>query len=346
MAHCCQWMNFSNITDIPDNMFYFDWEHLMYAILLPFMFLFAGISNSLFLAVVARVQFMKTTTNVYLANLAVSDMCYILGTTVFFCIRYYASEIRFGWTLFGAAGCYGIYFVLGAFFYTSMIMVSFVLLERYLAICHPFRHLMIKSKTRTAKIIVAGWFFGIVSSVVTSLVYLDWDTICVTWPNDMNPDVFNMCGFGNHINAPRLGIVIITSVIWITTSMCNGFFYVSLLISVRNVDPDLTLTNAKKNKKQITLILIINGIIFIACTTMYFISFVILAVGTRPDKTSFPLTPLQEVVWYWIIYLVTFVNSSVHSVVYTIASQQYREAFVITLTCRTTCRSFFYDRFF
>ena len=336
--------NFSSVDDIPDTTFYFEWEHLMYAILLPFVFLFAGISNSLFLIVVARVQFMRTTTNVYLANLAVSDMCYILGTTVFFCVRYYASEIRHDCPMTVAMGCYTVYFLLGAFFYTSMIMVSLVSLERYLAICHPLRHLKIKSKGRTAKIIIVGWVLGILSSIMTSLFYLDWNTICAIWPVELKdkryPNTFNICRFGDD-SATYLSVVIITSAVWISTSICNGFFYANLLISVRNVDPDLALTNANKNKNQITLILVINGIIFIACTTMYFISFIIVAVGKNNPNTSFQLTPLQEVVWFWMMYLVTFVNSSVHSVVYSIASQQYRKAFIITLTCQSvrTCQS-------
>ena len=324
--------NYSN--GVPETVFYYDWEKCLYEILLPFMFLFAGLSNILFLMVVARVHFMRTTTNFYLVNLAISDMFYILGTTSFFTIRYFSSPIRLDSSLFGWAGCYCTYLFGAVFFYTSMILISLVSLDRYLAICHPLNHMVIKTRSRTVKIVVGGWCFGVISSVITIFVYLDFHTLCIIWPDLQDfkdfPATIQICGFGDENIAPNLVVVIGTCIVWILTSLCNGFFYCKLLCSVRSVDRNLTMTKSARNKKQVTLILVINGTIFFICSSMYFISFIIVAIGTNGNEA---LSSSQEVAWFCMIYVVTFINSSVHSVVYNVASQQYRKAFILTLTC-------------
>ncbi len=340
---CTLW-NFSSNSTVPDTTFYFEWEKYLYEILVPIMVLFAILSNSFFLIVVARVDFMRTITNFYLVNLAISDMLYIFGTSVFFTVRYFSSDthVRHDSSLFGRTGCYITYFFGALFFYASMILVSLVSLDRYIAICHPLKHLVIKSKGKTVKIVVAGWVVAIICSVVTTIFYLDWQIICVIWPNSTDytkyeDGVFYMCGFGDEDANQNVVVIIGTCIAWILTSACNVFFYTMLLRNVIYADRDLHVTNKARNKKQVSLILVINGTIFFVCSTMYFISFIIVAIGAENDES--PLSPRLEVVWFWMIYLLTFVNSSVHSVVYNIASQQYRKAFFITLTCRSSTKS-------
>ena len=132
-------------------------EDKMISVILPTIALVGITLNVVFLAIVVFEKSMRTVTNVYLTNLAVSDLLYLLVQTLVSFITYFKTNMKTNYILFGPASCI---VTLGLFhltFHFSLFVVSLLNFERYLAVCHPLLHRRITSISRTKKMMFGCW---------------------------------------------------------------------------------------------------------------------------------------------------------------------------------------------
>ncbi|XP_069744261.1 neurotensin receptor type 1 [Narcine bancroftii] len=104
-------------------------------------------------------QHLQGTVNYHLANLALSDLLILL-----LCMPielYNFIWVHHPWA-FGDAVCRGYYFLRDACTYATALNIGSLSVERYLAICHPFKAKTLMSSSRTKKLISLIWLLSLV----------------------------------------------------------------------------------------------------------------------------------------------------------------------------------------
>ena len=154
--------------------------------------------NMSFLFVICRLKDMQTITNAYLVNLAIADLICLISNTVIETMQYVITPFITDYGFLGTPGCVLKYLLHFVSFHSSMLMVTIVSLERYIAICFPLKHRRIAGKRRTAGIITACWVVALIFSLPLVLNKSKTNRFCVAWPSgdetfDGFPAVIGAC---------------------------------------------------------------------------------------------------------------------------------------------------------
>ncbi|XP_056097210.1 chemokine XC receptor 1-like [Rhinichthys klamathensis goyatoka] len=88
------------------------------------------IGNILVLVILALYESLKSLTNVFILNLALSDLLFTFG------LPFWASYFIWGWT-FGEIGCKAVKFLFYVGFYSSVLFLTLMTIQRYMAVVHP-----------------------------------------------------------------------------------------------------------------------------------------------------------------------------------------------------------------
>lgn len=99
-------------------------------------------------------QNLQSTVHYHLASLAVSDLLILVLSMPI--ELYNFIWFHYPW-VFGDAVCRGYYFLRDSCSYATALNIASLSVERYMAICHPFKAKSIMSRSRTKKLISAMW---------------------------------------------------------------------------------------------------------------------------------------------------------------------------------------------
>ncbi|KAK2116620.1 Neuromedin-U receptor 2 [Saguinus oedipus] len=130
-------------------------------------FVVGVIGNVLVCLVILQHQAMKTPTNYYLFSLAVSDLLVLLlGMPL---------EVYEMWRnypfLFGSVGCYFKTALFETVCFASILSVTTVSVERYMAILHPFRAKLESTRSRALRILSVVWGFSVLFSLPNTSIH-------------------------------------------------------------------------------------------------------------------------------------------------------------------------------
>ncbi|CAM2096088.1 motilin receptor [Caretta caretta] len=123
------------------------------------LFLVGVAGNVLTLLVLRRCRELKTTTNLYLGSMALSDLLILLGLP-FDLYRLWRSR---PW-IFGQLLCRLSYYLGEACTYCTILHITALTVERYLAICFPLKAKVVITKRRVKAVIGALWAFALLSA--------------------------------------------------------------------------------------------------------------------------------------------------------------------------------------
>ncbi|XP_039183351.1 neuromedin-U receptor 1 isoform X3 [Crotalus tigris] len=124
-------------------------------------FVVGALGNLMTCLVIIQHRFMRTPTNYYLFSLAISDLLVLLlGMPL---------EIYEMWSnypfLLGAGGCCFKTLLFEAVCFASILNVTALSVERYIAVVHPLKAKYVVTKNHTQKVIVTLWVLSIVCSI-------------------------------------------------------------------------------------------------------------------------------------------------------------------------------------
>lgn len=138
-------------------------SHLFLPVTVVYSLIFVvGVTGNLLVClVILRHQTMKTPTNYYLFSLAVSDLLVLLlGMPL---------EVYEMWRnypfLFGPVGCYFKTALFETVCFASILSVTTVSVERYVAILHPFRAKLESTRRRALRVLGIVWVFSVLFSL-------------------------------------------------------------------------------------------------------------------------------------------------------------------------------------
>lgn len=144
-------------------------SHLFFPVTVVYALIFAVgvIGNLLVCLVILRHQTMKTPTNYYLFSLAISDLLVLLlGMPL---------EVYEMWRnypfLFGSVGCYFKTALFETVCFASILSVTTVSVERYVAILHPFRAKLESTRRRALRILSIVWGFSVLFSLPNTSIH-------------------------------------------------------------------------------------------------------------------------------------------------------------------------------
>ncbi len=225
--------------------------------------------NVSMLFVAFRIPKIRNPTTFYLCNLAVSDSALLISTgTGFLQTLHYSPQINFGFKHRATStGCFTDLMAHLSFYFASVFFVCLVTFDRYLAICHPMKHRLIKGKRFTGTTTTGVWIVSVLVPLLVvprqSVIYL-----CINWPND-----------GKYSNMPSrvpscihlspvvyFGITLMPFVdlchFMIAVLLCVYMFV--RIIYTLSTRPNLNEASLRA-RNQIARMLILNGTVFFIC---------------------------------------------------------------------------------
>jgi somatostatin receptor 2 len=285
-------------------------------------FVIGLIGNGLVIYVVLRFAKMKTVTNLYILNLAVSDALF-LASLPFLIV----TTIIKHW-IFGAAMC-KIYFVLFSInFFASVFQLTALSADRFLAVCHPVRSSRYRNTTIAFLVCLVMWsvsFIVMLPIILYSTTYVNTNahtntnhqTCTILWPE------------GQPIPADKaftwytflLGFLIPVSLI--------SVLYISVIVRLQNVGPAVKSKERKRSHRKVTRMVLAVISVYVVCWLPYWVF-------------QINLTFLKREIEEWEIYLfngltvLQFANSMLNPLLYAFLSENFRRSFVKAFQCAST----------
>ncbi|XP_043556323.1 lysophosphatidic acid receptor 6-like [Chiloscyllium plagiosum] len=244
-----------NFTCNPNDSF----KYTLYSSVYSLVFLIGLVSNCVALYVLRCSLQLRNETITYMTNLAVSDLLFVF--TLPFRIFYYVTR---DWP-FGDLLCK----VSGTLFLTNMygsiLFLTCISVDRFLAIVHPFRSRMLRSKRNAIIVCVAVWVTVLTGSVPA--------TFLQTTNNTANQTKTCFENFSSQAWKHFLSkIVIFIEIVGFFIPLLLNIFCFSMVL--KTLKQPITLCRSKLNKKKVLRMIVVHFLIFITCFVPYNVTLV------------------------------------------------------------------------
>ena len=332
-------LNWTDV-DTAGNALYFTSEKIIIGIAMPCVLGIGVIANLAFLFVVFQVSYMRTTTNFYLANLAVADICFISLAVLEKMFAFSASPVSGDSAYSSSAGCICYAMTVYTTYFASIGLVTLVSLERYFALCAPVKHRRFSVKSRTVKLVIITWVISMVIAACVTLGLSKLISHCVLWPDDDQfeeldlPDTIEFC---EPINDKMMYNEYIQIVAFPLALIGNTVMYWRIIRSLSSRVSSTTPSSSDHNRQarnQVAWMLIINGLVFFICHLPFNVLNILELVSLFTGSTFFE--PNEIRIFVWVGRLTTFINSAANPFIYTTMSARYRQAYCEAFKCK--CR--------
>ncbi|NXP27728.1 GHSR protein, partial [Scytalopus superciliaris] len=281
------------------------------------LFVIGIIGNLMTMLVVSRFRDMRTTTNFYLSSMALSDLL------IFLCMPLDLFRLwQYRPWNFGDLLCKLFQFISESCTYSTILNITALSVERYVAVCFPLRAKVIITKGKVKLVILFLWAVSFISAGPIFIL------VGVEHENGTNPLSTNECRATEY--AIRSGLL--TIMVW--TSSVFFFlpvFCLTVLYSLigrklwrrkrKNIGPNTVIRD--KHNKQTVQMLVVVVFAFILCWLPFH-------VGRYLFSKSFEAGSVEIVMISQYCNLVSFVlfylSAAINPILYNIMSKKYRAA--------------------
>ena len=254
-----------NLTDpiLAEQWIFTEVDDLLYTFIGPIVTMIGVLGNSAFLILLLTVPSLQSSVTALMSNLAVTDIMFLVITPIWAILDYVTSKIALDYPVKSYASCFTCMASVGIPYNASLGFVTLISVERYLAICMPLRHKMIKGRKRTARLIATVWFIGLALALIYVSGYKLQKT-CLLWPEDKVfhnlPVIIQLCSSNSVVRRV------------INVSIFLLCFVINAILSSKIVS---TMMKRKINshcgcqeisaKIQVTRTLVLNNTVFFLC---------------------------------------------------------------------------------
>ncbi|XP_042822954.1 galanin receptor type 2 [Panthera tigris] len=280
-------------------------EAVIVPMLFVLIFLVGTVGNALVLAVLLRGGQAVSTTNLFILNLGVADLCFIVC-----CVPFQATIYTLDGWVFGSLLCKAVHFLIFLTMYASSFTLAAVSLDRYLAIRYPLHSRELRTPRNALAAI--GLIWGL--SLLFSGPYLSYYrqsklanlTVCHPAWSAPRRRAMDLCTFVFSYLLPVL-------VLGLTYARTLRYLW-------RTVDPVAAGSSARRAKRKVTRMIIIVAVLFCLCWMPHHALILCVWFG------RFPLTPATYALRI-LSHLVSYANSCVNPIVYALVSKHFRKGF-------------------
>ena len=311
----------------------FEYAFVLTFFIVPVITILGLCTNGSFLYVIYWIPNMRTSTNFYLANLAVSDGILLLVSVIEYNLTFNESHYE-GYQYISVARCVMPNYLLCVCSFASTVFVTLVALERYQAVCEPLRYRYRSVSTNplyyNIKCASITWIVLLIVVVAPiSAVYVE--SFCKKWLTK-EPLIIKRCTF------PAWTLIVLN-----TFDVCEFFF--ALLTNVL-VYLKIVITLSKQNQQgdgkstvYVARMLCVNAIVFFICLLPIQLSNIEYIYQQVKNTTQTFYGQFGLSFMLWIGRVGFLVNSTVNPIIYNVTNQEYRKAFQKAFTCGGTTLS-------
>ncbi|KAL4655425.1 neurotensin receptor type 1 [Arapaima gigas] len=277
-------------------------------------------------------QHLQSTVHYHLGSLAVSDLLILL-----LCMPielYNFIWVHHPW-VFGQAVCKGYYFLRDGCSYATALNIASLSVERYMAICHPFKAKSIMSRSRTKKLLSAVWLlsFLLASPMLFTMgqLHVGSERICTTIVTPLSAKIVL------QVNAFLSFVVPMAAV-----SALNGIIANQLVRMFRQAEQDGRVCVIAGNPTPLNIavepsriqslrhgVMVLRAVViaFVVCWLPYHSRRLMYCYVTKWTDSLYD--------FYHYFYMVTnvlfYVSSVVNPILYNLVSANYRQVFFSTI---------------
>ncbi|XP_005988392.1 neuromedin-U receptor 2 [Latimeria chalumnae] len=281
-----------------------------------------GVSGNLLTCfMILKHRNMKTPTNYYLFSLAISDLLVLIfGLPI---------EVYEMWSnypfLFGDVGCYFKTSLFETVCFASILNVTTVSVERYVAIVHPLRAKSNSTRERALKIIIVLWVLSVLFSIPNTTIHGIKQSY---FPNGTLIPDFEICAVVKPLWIYNLVIQITSLLFYVVPMGVISILYYLMGLKLRDDKSsetnEMNINIQRPSRKSVTKMLFVLVLVFAICWAAFhvdrlFFSFVV--VWTEQLANVFNLIHVISGV---LLYL----SSAVNPIIYNIFSRRFRTAFL------------------
>ncbi|XP_076854664.1 galanin receptor 2a [Brachyhypopomus gauderio] len=293
-------------------------ESAIISLVFSVIFLVGTVGNSLVLAVLFRNgQTNAKTTNMFILNLGLADLCFIV-----FCVPLQATIYTMEEWVFGPFVCKAVHFVIYLTMYASIFTLAAVSLDRYLAIRYPLRARETRTPRNALISIGVVWTLSLLFSGPYLSYYqqmdLDGTVVCIPAWDFQHRRAMDVCTF-------VFGYLIPVLVLSLTYARTIRYLWTS-------VDPMQDMYESQRAKRKVTKMVIIVAVLFCLCWLPHHLVILCMWFGHFPlNHTTYVLRILS--------HLVAYTNSCLNPIVYALVSKHFRKGFRKVFGCVTQKRA-------
>lgn len=292
--------------------------HILPIVLVIFyaiVFVIGMIGNCLVIYVVTMFSKMKTVTNMYIVNLAVADVLFLLSMPFLI-----ITTILGHWT-FGYGMCKLYMILVSINYFTGIFTLTVMSADRYMAVCHPIQSVTLRTPKYSFILCIIIWVLSILIMMPTFLYSKTvhspgrkGETCTISWPSNKliegNKVFVWYCFFLSYtIPVPLI-----------------SFFYSMVIIRLKSVGPLKKSKEKKKSHRKVTrMVLTVVGV-YMMFWLPYWVFQVTLILRERRRLE------LWEVLLFNACTILTFANSMMNPLLYNFLSDNFRKSFIKAFT--------------
>uniref|UniRef100_A0A4W3J1J7 Neurotensin receptor 1 n=1 Tax=Callorhinchus milii TaxID=7868 RepID=A0A4W3J1J7_CALMI len=275
-------------------------------------------------------QNLQSTVHYHLANLAFSDLLILILSMPI--ELYNFIWFHHPWA-FGDTVCRGYYFLRDACTYATALNIASLSIERYMAICHPFKAKTIMSTSRTKKLISAIWVLSLV--LATPMLFtmgekhINNDVICTTIVEESTiKTVIQVNAFLSFV-LPMVVISVLNTII--ANQLIAMFKQAAQDSRVCTIGGQQTMLSISVEPSRIQSLQ--HGVKVLRAVV---IAFVVCWLPYHTRRLMFCYVPEDLYNFYHYFYMVTnvlfYVSSTINPVLYNLVSANFRQNFLSILS--------------
>ncbi|XP_017210358.2 somatostatin receptor type 2 [Danio rerio] len=262
--------------------------------------------NALVIYVILRYAKMKTVTNIYILNLAVADILFMLS------LPFIAIQLAMVHWPFGATMCHVVITIDSLNQFTSIFCLMVMSIDRYLAVVHPMKSIKWRKPQVAKATNVAVWVVSllVILPVVfySGLITKAEGCFCsIVWPD---PQGAYQTAF--MIYTFLLGFFLPLMVI----CLC----YLLIIIKVKSSGIKVSSSKRRYSEKKVTRLVSVVVLVFVFCWLPFYIFNMTSVTGTISD------TPFLRSVFAFVVVL-GYANSCANPILYAFLSENFRKSF-------------------
>ncbi|NXC70998.1 GALR2 protein, partial [Anhinga anhinga] len=297
-------------------------------VIFSLIFLLGTVGNGLVLAVLLRNgQIKYNTTNLFILNLAMADLCFIVC-----CVPFQATIYTLDGWLFGAFACKAVHFLIYLTMYASSFTLAAVsvsthpcciwslllhpLLARYLAIRYPLKSRDLRTSRNAGVAIVAIWSLSLLFAgpylSYYQIVHYHKVPICIPIWEDQRRKILDILTF-------VFGYLLPVMVVSLAYARTIKFLWTS-------VDPIERISESRKAKRKVTKMIVAVAILFCLCWLPHHLVILCFWFGHFPFNRATYACRLAS-------HCLSYANSCLNPIVYALISKHFRKRFKQVFTC-------------
>ncbi|NWU97487.1 GALR2 protein, partial [Upupa epops] len=281
-------------------------------IIFSLIFLLGTVGNGLVLAVLLQNGQVKyTTTNLFILNLAMADLCFIIC-----CVPFQATIYTLDGWLFGAFVCKAVHFLIYLTMYASSFTLAAVSVDRYLAIRYPLKSRDLRTSRNAGVAIATIWSLSLLFAgpylSYYQIVHYHGVPVCIPIWDNQHRKILDILTF-------VFGYLLPVTVVSLTYARTIKFLWTS-------VDPIERISESRKAKRKVTKMIVAVAILFCLCWLPHHLVILCFWFGHFPFNRATYACRLAS-------HCLSYANSCLNPIVYALISKHFRKRFKQVFTC-------------